>query len=291
MGEWQHDVSNLSGHNGPGGPCDHLVKCECIGVMRDEAGKPIGLLFESPDAGPAGPDGALSGSPPIKFLFPAGCDECAPGPTQTIDPANPPDGVTFADPDNPTADELAAAAAALLDGTTPGTKAKFGDEPCQWIYEAAPDGEVCLLSKPWLQRTAEIYMGNTGIDILPTHDENTDFFPIGCMTFELPCAQEVVFEGYGHFRTDLDDIAGSASQSFTMIDIDGGGPVSMGHVTIHDRTVGGEQHSPYLYKAFLAAGTHTVCFEERLNYSDTVPFTSNHKVDYNQFKMIAKWVE
>ena len=215
---------------------------------------------------------------------------CPPDPTEVIDPANPPTGVVFADPDNPTPDELAAAAATLLDGAPAGSKAKFGDEPCQWIYEVDSAGDVCLLSKPWLQKTAQIYFGNTGIDILPTHDENTDFFPIGCMSFELPCAQEVVFEGYGHFRTDLEDIVGGSSQSFTMIIIDGGTPASMGHVTIHERDAAGERQVPYLYTTFLDAGTHTVCFEERLNYS-TTPFSSNHKIDYNQFKIVAKWVE
>jgi len=258
--------------NGPDGPCDKFVSCECIGVLRDEAGQPIGLLFEDP-----------AGGDPIPCLIKA-------GPTQIIDPMNPPGGVIFADAENPTADELAAAAMALLDGAAAGTKAKFGDEPCQWIYEATGNGEVCLLAKPWVQKTAQFYVGNTGIDILPTHDETVDFFPIGCMTFDLPCAQEVVFEGYGHFRTDFEDIVGGSSQSFTMTDIDGTGPVSMGHVTIHERDVSGERQVPYLYRVFLDAGTHTACFEERLNYS-TTPFSSNHKIDYNQFKIVAKWVE
>jgi len=262
-------VSNLSGHNGPDGPCDHLVKCECIGVIRDEAGKPIGLLFESPDAGPAaGPSGAPSGSPPIEFLFSevGDCDKCAPGPTQTIDPDNPPDGITFADPDNPTHDELAAAAAALLDGATPGTKAKFGDEPCQWVYEAGPNGEVCLIERPFIPQNARLRVANLGGVLGNLTVDTPTGAPIGYgsdrLKFEVICKQDLHISGYYHLRYYGPQNPSTIAQGRAYVILDGT-PFRTGEIWVVTGEANGTEFAIPFDHVFecVTPGIHTLDFD------------------------------
>ena len=313
-------VANRSGMNGPDGPCDKFVNCECIGVLRDEAGQPIGLLFEDPAGGDpipclikAGPTQIIDPAKPpdsVTFADPENptADEltaaaatlaagqpwgtlivygdapnqwiwyvdgvgnaqpikCPVGPTQIIDPADPPDGVTFVDPENPTADELATAATVLLDSQPAGTKAKFGDAPCQWIYEVGLDGEVCLIERPVTVESARMRVSNLGAVLGNLTAASAIGVPLGYdafngLSFEVICKQDITVTGYIHLRY-YGPVEGVVAQGTSVMILDGTPFVGNGEIWVVTGEVNATEFIVPFQQTFecVEPGTHTLAFD------------------------------
>lgn len=274
-------------------------------VVLDPASPPDGVTFADPDnptaeelaaAAAALLDGAPAGSLVVFGDLPnqwvwhvdsAGNVtpiKCPPNPVAVIDPASPPDGVTFADPDNPTPDELAAAAAALLDGAPAGSKAKYGDEPCQWIYEVDSAGTVCLLERPtggYYCVTAQA----SGPDNVAAVDVSSGDVatPVVCMRIENDGCKPYEAFLHGDLHVDHSNFQGSGSLNnlfglYGQYSVDGG---STWKTISHKLHGGGELYnrddvSDTFAKETVPVGGLEVCL--RAIYIGNPPAISDHNL-------------